>query len=319
MKAAVLDALGEVPRFGDFAEPDVRADETLVRVTAASIKQLDRAIAAGTHYSSPRAFPVVCGTDGVGRLADGTAVYFATNRRPFGGMAERAPASWTVPLPEGLDEALAAAVVNPGLAAWLPLVWRGRMRPGESVMVMGATGAAGRLAVRAARLLGAGRVIAAGRRPDVLAGLDADATVDLRLPPKDLRRAFAAEAERGLAVVVDYVWGPAAEALIDVLVHGDLSGAPDEGEGVRLVSVGAMGGPIVALPSAALRGSRLQIMGSGTANFPPVGRMVEIVADILNRTVRGEVGLAVERVPLAGVATAWTRTDALESRLVLVP
>lgn len=132
MKAAIIDALGQLPRFGDFAEPLAEGDEIVVTVTAASIKQLDRAIAAGTHYSSPRELPVIPGTDGVGRLPDGAQVYFAANRRPFGGMAELAPASWTVPLPVGMDNALAAAIVNPALGAWLPIMWRGGLRPGET-------------------------------------------------------------------------------------------------------------------------------------------------------------------------------------------
>jgi len=310
MKEAVLDVIGQTPRYGEFEEPVAQDGEAIVEVAAASIKQLDRAIAAGKHYSSPRALPVVCGTDGAGRLADGTRVYFATGRRPFGAMTERAPASLTVPLPDGLDARLAAAIVNPALAAWLPLVWRVRLLPGEAVLVLGATGAAGRMAVRAARLLGAGRVIAAGRRQDALNALDADATIDLRLPAEELKQAFAEEAARGLGIVVDYVWGAAAEALIGVLVKSDLSADLANGEGVRLVSVGAMAAPTITLPSSALRGSRLTILGSGTANYPPAAQLRKIIADILSRTARGELSLDVAPAPLASVAETWTAGDA---------
>ena len=318
MKAAVLDALGQAPVFGVFDEPVAQGDERRVDVTAASIKQLDRAIAAGTHYSSPRVLPVVPGTDGVGRLADGSRVYFAANRRPFGAMAQIAAASWTVPLPDNLDERLAAAVVNPALGAWLPLAWRGRLQAGETVMVLGATGATGGLAVKAARLLGAGRVIAAGRRLEALRALDADATIDLNLSPAALKEAFAAEAANGIGVVVDYVWGPPAEALIEVLVKSDLAAEDTSGAGVRLVSVGAMAGADIALPSTALRGSRLTILGSGTANFPPVGRMKEIVSDILARAAAGQLSLDIEELPLSGVREAWLR-DPSERRIVLRP
>ena len=316
MKAAVIEALGAAPRYADFAEPDVQAGEEIVAVEVASVKQLDRAIAAGTHYSSPKVLPVACGTDGVGRLADGTRAFFAVNRRPFGAMAERAPASWTVPLPEGLDPAVAAAIVNPSLAAWLPLVWRGKLRPGENVLILGATGAAGKMAIAAARLLGAGRVIAAGRRQEVLAGLGADATIDLRLERAALRDAFSAEAAGGLGVVIDYVWGPSAEALFDVLVKSDLSAADPDGDGVRFVSVGAMAGADIRLPSAVLRGARLSIMGSGTGNFPPIPRMREVVADILGHAARGEIALKVEEVPLARVAEAWSGTGDPDQRIV---
>ncbi|MCP3097718.1 zinc-binding alcohol dehydrogenase family protein [Myxococcus sp. K15C18031901] len=319
MKAAILEVLGQTPRFGDFDEPTAEAGEALVTVEAASIKQLDRAIVAGTHYSSPRKLPVVCGTDGTGRLADGTRVYFSTHRRPFGAMAQRAPATWTVPMPEGLDPALAAAIVNPGLAAWLPLLWRGHLRPGESVLVLGATGASGRLAVRAARLLGAGRVVAAGRRQDVLRTLGADATIDLRLGRTELQQAFAAEAAKGLSIVVDYVWGPATEALISALVKSDLGTEDTPGEGTRIVSVGAMAAPDITLPSAALRGSRLSLIGSGTANFPPVDQMKPMVADILARTARDELSLEVDRAPLSSVGEVWARSDDPDRRLVLTP
>ena len=170
MKAALLLELGSIPQFGRFAEPPSTNVGSLVEVELAAIKQLDRAIVAGTHYASPCSLPIVPGTDGVGRV-DGRLVYFSTAAGPFGSMAERSLASWTVPLPSGLAPGVAAAIVNPALGAWLPLVWRGRMAAGESVMILGATGATGRLAVAVARLLGAGRVIAAGRRRDVLAAL----------------------------------------------------------------------------------------------------------------------------------------------------
>src|SRR5258708_26879348 len=194
MQAAVLEELGRVPRFCAFREPIIEPGETLVYVSAAAIKPVDRAIASGMHFASPRRLPVVPGLDGVGRLGDGSRVYFSAFRPPFGAMAQRAAASWYVGVPDGLDDPLAAAVVNPALGAWLPLVWRGALRAGETVLVMGATGSSGRMAVAAARLLGAGRIVAAGRRQDALANLQADATIDLRLQEDDLKEAIRAAA-----------------------------------------------------------------------------------------------------------------------------
>lgn len=316
MRAAIVDQFGQAPRYGEFEDPVPGSGEELVEVTAAGIKQLDRAIVSGTHYSSPRQLPVVPGTDGVGRTGNGTRVYFAANRRPFGGMAERAPASWTVPLPAGLDDALAAAIVNPAFGAWLPLVWRGRMQAGETVMVLGATGATGRLAVRAARLLGAGRIIAGGRNTAVLNSLGADQVIDLSLPPDALKEAFSAEIARGVDLVVDYVWGPVAEAFIAGLVQSDLHAAERESE-IRLVSVGAMAGANITLPSAVLRGSRLTILGSGTANFPPVPTMQALVADILRRAAAGELSMEIETMPLAAIGEAWPLSG--QRRIVLIP
>ena len=194
MRAAVVSVLGEAPTYGIFDEPVADIGEVIVHVAAAAIKPVDRAIVAGKHYASPKQLPIVPGLDGIGRLPDGTPVYFAAFRSPFGAMAERSIASWYTPLPSGLDPHLAAAVVNPALAAWIPISWRGRINPGETVLIMGATGTAGRMAVTAARLLGAGRVVGAGRRQDILAALDLDATVDLRLEGDALAEAFRAAA-----------------------------------------------------------------------------------------------------------------------------
>ncbi|KQX23311.1 MULTISPECIES: quinone oxidoreductase family protein [unclassified Sphingomonas] len=316
MKAAVLDRLGALPRFADFAEPDVRDGETLVRVSAAAVKPIDRAIAAGTHYASPKLLPVVCGMDGVGTDARGERAYFMATRRPYGAMAELAPAAWTVPVPDALDTAAAAAVVNPAIAAWLPLDWRGRLEPGQSVLILGATGNAGRMAVTVARLLGAGRVIAAGRNRAVLAGLEADATVDLSLPRKELVAQFSAVIGDGPDVIVDYVWGTPVEALLESLATGDLHAA-GRGTPTRLVSVGEMGGGSITLPSAMLRGSRIELLGSGTANMPPLDRMKRITSDILALAAQGRLAVDIETWPIADVAQAWRQAEAAERRPVV--
>jgi len=308
MRAVVLDALGQPPAVRFFDSPEACDGETLIDVRAAAIKPLDRAIAAGTHYSSPRTLPVVCGADGAGRAPDGSRVYFAVLRRPFGAMAERAPAALTVPLPDAVDDVLAAALANPALAAWLPLVWRAKFRPGERVLVLGATGASGRLTVSAARILGAARVVAAGRNQKILQALGVDATIDLTLPPSDLEEAFRREAALGLDVVVDFVWGAVTEALISVLIQPDLHAAAHAGD-LRLVDVGAIGGPAISLPGAALRGARLTILGSGTGNYPPPDLLRTFVAEILARAAKGEIGVETVARPLTEAAEAWTARD----------
>jgi NADPH:quinone reductase-like Zn-dependent oxidoreductase len=315
LKAAVLNELGRVPQIGNFEDPEVKENETLVRVTAAPLKQLDRAIASGTHYSSPSKLPIVCGTDGVGRTQDGGRVYFMVNRRPFGAMAELAPASWTVPVPSELGDDVAAAVVNPAIAAWLPLLWRAHMKPGDNVMVLGATGASGRMAVRAARLLGAGRIVAAGRREDILASLDVDARINLTLPAHELRAAFAHEVELGVGIIIDYVWGAATEMLLALLTKSDLS-HDDREDDVRLVALGAMAAPTIALPSTTLRSSRLSILGSGSGNFPPVAQLKAFVADILSYAARGDIGVDVERKPLEEVSEVWKESRQDNRRVV---
>ncbi|MBS0445722.1 MAG: zinc-binding alcohol dehydrogenase family protein [Proteobacteria bacterium] len=315
MKAAVLDRLGTAPSYADFAEPELKTGETLVHVSAAALKQIERAIVAGTHYSSPKQLPIIPGIDGVGRREDGTRVYFMVKRRPFGAMAQRAPADWTVPVPDGIDDAFAAAVVNPALSAWLPLVYRAGLSRGETVMILGATGTSGRMAVAAARILGAGRVIAAGRRMDILEGLGADAVIDLSLPTAELKQRFFEETSQGISVVVDYVWGAAAEVAIAALIRPDL--AVTDGE-IRYVSVGAMAGPTIAMPSAALRGARLQLLGSGTGNFPPTAQMAEYVSDVLRHACAGSFPMDIVTRPLSDVQAAWEDAPGADTRIVLV-
>lgn len=316
MKAAVLDRLGALPRFGDFAEPDIQGNEALVRVSAAAIKPIDRAIAAGTHYASPKALPVVCGMDGVGIDEGGRRVYFMATRRPYGAMAELAPAAWTVPVPDALDSPAAAAAVNPAIAAWLPLEWRGRLEPGQSVLILGATGNAGRMAVKVARLLGAGRVIAAGRNQEILGTLEADAIVDLSRPREELVAQFDAVTGDGLDVIVDYVWGPVVEALLESLTTGDLHSA-GRGKPTRLVSVGEMGGGSITLPSAMLRGSRIELLGSGTANMPPLDQVQRITSDILALAAEGRLAVDIETAPIEQVAQAWQDAETAERRRVI--
>ena len=316
MKAAILDTLGSLPRYGEFEEPVPVPGEEIVTVRTAAIKPIDRAIAAGSHYGSPRELPVICGMDGVGHAGDGSRVYFNALRRPFGAMAERSPAQLLVPVPDGLSDELAAAIVNPAIAAWLPLLWRGRLEAGETVLILGATGSAGRFAVRAARLLGAGRVIAAGRRQDVLETLDADAVIDLTAPEADIAKALAAEAAGGIQVVVDYLWGRPAELTIESLVKHDVVTIAEH-RATRFVSVGEMAGSSIALGGMSLRASRLEIMGSGTANIPPADRMREIVSDIFAHAAEGRLDMAVSVFPLQAVREAWTAAESGEIRPVL--
>ncbi len=191
MHAAVLHALGKPPRFEEFPDPTPGEGEVLINVSAAALKPVDKQMAAGTHYASPREFPVVCGMDGVGRLEDGTRVFFGGARRPYGAMAERTVVRRVqcFSVPEELDNVTAAAIPNPGVSAWLSLKHSAKLAAGETVLILGATGVTGKLAVQIAKILGAGRVVAAGRNEHVLSTLHelgADSTIRLDKPDEEL-------------------------------------------------------------------------------------------------------------------------------------
>jgi NADPH:quinone reductase-like Zn-dependent oxidoreductase len=323
MDAAVLHSLGEAPRFEQFPEPTAGENETIVHVLAAALKPVDKQMASGSHYGSPRELPVVCGVDGVGCLDDRTRVFFAGPRRPYGGMAQRTvvPRARCWPVPEEVDDVTAAALVNPGMSAWLSLAWRARLVPGESVLILGATGVTGKLAVQLAKILGARRVVAAGRNEQALStlrGLGADATVPLNKTAQDLSEAFAREAdESGFGVIIDYLWGGPTEALLAAMTRADMSAG--HSARARLVQVGESAGPTITLPAAALRSSGLEIMGAGTGAIPPLDILLDSFRQIMARAASGELCIDTERVALADIEKAWQRSDTQGRRLVIIP
>jgi NADPH:quinone reductase-like Zn-dependent oxidoreductase len=318
MKAAVLHELGSAPRFDRFDDPVAKDGEVVVNVRAASLKPIDRGMASGSHYASFRQLPVVCGVDGVGTLDDGTRVLFGGARRPFGAMAERTvvPRALCFPLPEGLDDATAAALPNPAGSSWLPLKYRARLVAGETVLILGATGAAGKLAVQIARILGAGRVIAAGRNPEALravSALGADVTIQLDQPGPKLAEVFGSIAKDGIDVVLDYLWGPPTEALVAALTGHDLGAKPRV---TRLIEIGAIAAPTISLPAAALRSSGLEIYGSGGGSVSWQA-IQETVPQILDHAARGLLRLETEQIPLRDVEAAWNKKS--ERRVVFIP
>jgi NADPH:quinone reductase-like Zn-dependent oxidoreductase len=308
MKAAVVMGAGQAPRYADFSEPTPAAGESKITVTAAAISQVVRSRASGRHYSSSGQFPLVAGVDGVGRLDDGGRVYFGMPRAPYGSMAERAvaPSSRCLALPDELDDVTAAAIANPGMSSWAALEERARLQAGETVLINGATGAAGRLAVQIARHLGAKKVIATGRNLEALksvADLGADVTIPLVNDEAELEELFSREFAQGVDVVLDYLWGKSAERLI-------VAGAKAEAEAVpiRFVQIGAVSGADITLPSAALRSSAIVLMGSGIGSIP-FDRFLRAIDGLFRATVPAGFKIATNPVSLSDVEQAWRRHD----------
>lgn len=322
MNAAVLHTVNQPPRFEQFAEPVAEENEVIVHVLAAALKPIDKQMASGSHYAAYGKLPVVCGTDGVGRLDDGTRVFFGGPRPPYGSLAERTVVSRVrcFPIPDNVNDDIAAAVVNPGLSAWGALVWRAQLAPGETVLILGATGVTGKLAIQMAKLLGAGRVIAAGRNEQVLNtlhDLGADATIRLGKPGLDLTEAFAREAgDTGFDVIIDYLWGPTTEALLAAIARRDFKAASSR---VRLVEVGESAGPTISLAAAVLRSSRLEILGAGSGNAAASPEMwIEAVRQLMSNVVGGALRIDTERVPLDEVENAWHQ-EQRGRRAVIIP
>jgi NADPH:quinone reductase-like Zn-dependent oxidoreductase len=311
MKAAIVKPPKSSPVYGDFAEPVARDGFTIVEVKASALSQLTKSRASGSHYSSDRAFPVVAGTDGVGLTEDGMRIYFALPESPFGSLAERSLVSTQncILLPDELDDVTAAAIANPGMSAWAALVERAHLRPGETVLVNGATGTAGRVAVQLAKHLGAGKVIATGRNEAELKevkALGADVAICFALGslhPIGARRyeeALIEELGEGINVVVDYLWGESARTIIAAIAKGVEGANP-----VRFVHVGgASGEESIDLPGAGLRSSSIVLMGCGYKSVP-LPALVNAVRNTFDAVGPANLRIATKAVPLAEVESNW--------------
>lgn len=309
MRAAVLHEYG-VPRADDFEEPSAGPEQAVVEVLAAGLNPVDVAICSGRFYAGKPPLPSVAGREGVGTL-DGARVYFDAPVVPFGSMAERAlvdPRS-TYPVPDEVSDGVAVALGISGLAAWLGLTWRAQLKQGEHVLVLAASGVLGQIAVQAAKLLGAGRVVAAARSQEGLARcmeLGADASV--RLDEPDLSAAMAQAGEGRIDVVLDPLWG---EPLVAALGAASF--------GARVVQIGAGAGAEATIPSAAIRGKMLVLMGHTNFAAPPEVKR-EAYASMAAAAARGEIRVDVDPLGLEQVQEAWSRLAAGSHRkIVLVP
>jgi NADPH:quinone reductase-like Zn-dependent oxidoreductase len=307
MKAALITGPGQGPILADFQDPKPAPGDHLITVSAAAISHVVKSRASGTHYSASGQFPFIPGIDGIGITESGNRVYFVLPEAPFGSMAERVavPAAHCVPVPDDLDDVTAAALANPGLSSWAAYVERAKLRPGETVLVNGATGTSGRLAVQIAKHLGAGKVIATGRNQAALAEIGADITLSLE---EDFRPFFA----EGIDVVIDYLWGKSAEALLIAAAK-----AGPEARPIRFVQVGAISGGDITLPSAVLRSSAIELMGSGIGSVR-LERLIACIGDLLLAAPAAGFKIAVTPVPLSEVEQAWPKDDGQRRTVFLI-
>jgi NADPH2:quinone reductase len=284
---------------GEAPEPDGPALEVL----AAPLNPVDRAVAAGRFYGGHPPLPYVPGCECVGRDERGRVVWtfggglgLARN----GAMAERcAPGAVVAEVPEGADPALAAALGIAGLAGFMPVVWRAPVREGDRVLVLGATGVVGQVALQAAKLLGAAHVVAAGRDEEGLRRaleLGADEAVTLDGDPLDWD--FGEP-----TYVIDPLWGEPLERAVQAAARR-----------ARIVHIGQSAGPTATLASADVRGKELEVYGFSDFAVPP-DVLSEHYRRLVGHALAGEIRLDVERVPLERVAEAW---DA-PGKQVLVP
>lgn len=310
MKAAIVTAPGTSPVFGEFQEPVAQSGLERITVKAAALTQITKGRASGSHYSSENQYPFVPGLDGVGTTEDGRRVYFVMPEAPFGAMAEATLVDprRTIPLPDRVDDVAAAALANPGMSCWAALVERAHFQRGETVLINGATGSAGMVAVQVARHLGAEKIIATGRNAaelNALSRLGADVAIPFDLRPghpegvEDFERALTKEFARGIDVVIDYLWGTSARTIIVAIAK-----AVEDAYPVRFVQVGEASREALELPGAALRSSAIQLMGSGLKSVP-LPKLLEGVRNTFTLAAQSGLYLPTEAVPLSTVAETW--------------
>jgi NADPH:quinone reductase-like Zn-dependent oxidoreductase len=310
MKAAVVRAFDEPPHYEDFPDPvAAQGDELVVDVVAAALHPRVRSQANGSHYTSTGELPPVPGIDAVVRDAAGNLYYALVDDTTLGTMAQRTiiEKDRSVALSKDADPVTVAAAINPVMSSWVALRHRIHFKRGSSVLILGATGSAGRMAIQVAKRFGANEVIGAGRNPlrlGELTTLGADRVLTL----DQLDQAGDVD------VVIDYVWGePTAKGMVDLVTH-----RRDRGKDLAWIQIGAMAGPSAEIPSAALRSSRTQIVGSGIGSVDGRDFRNEI-PKIAKAVTEGAFDIRTQAIPLSDVATAWTQPLDPDKRVVFVP
>lgn len=322
MKAAVIYPDGGSPQYTEVAEPQVQNEsEMLVTVKAVAIKHLDKSIASRKHYSSGNqaGIPLVPGGDGVCLLPDGTRIY---GIGVSGMMAEKAiiHQERIVRIPDGLDDAIAAALPNAVIGAAMGLKFKAQIQEGDTVLINGATGVTGRMAVQLARHYGAKRVIGTGRNQKSLSDLltlGADEAIAVTDDDSFVEQLKALHRASPIDIVIDYLWGHTAELILSVLKGNGLFTNP-----VRYVSVGSMAGDLLQLSAANLRSVDLRLTGSGMGSWSrdQVGKaFAEILPEAFALAAAGRLKLATTTAKLSDIAELWQRDVPGGSRLVVTP
>jgi NADPH:quinone reductase-like Zn-dependent oxidoreductase len=319
MKAAVVSSFGEPPRYQEFPAPaSVGEHDMLVDVIASGLHPRVRSQANGSHYTSTGELPLVPGVDGVGRGPDGLPRYFILSDTRVGAMAEQTVIDTrrSVILPQDADPVAVAAAMNPAMSSWVALRQRVRFQAGQDILILGATGSAGRMAVQIAKLSGARQVIAAGRDADRLAGLPAlgaTGTVPLTGDDDAVSRNLG-EAAANVDVVLDYVWGQTAASAMAAII----TNRADRAKPLTWIEIGSVAGLVAPIPSAALRAARLQIVGSGQGSVSTDEILAELPA-LAREIASGSFGIDARPTPLADVERAWADAPGTAQRIVLIP
>jgi len=305
MKAALVMNKGTLPVIGHIDSPVATDGHVLINVTATALSRVSKFRSMGMHYSSEGNFPIVAGIDGVGTLEDGSRVYFALPTAPYGSLAEQTIVNGKliVPLPSGIDDVTAAAIANPAMSSWAALAFRARFQSGQTVLINGATGASGSLAVQIARGMGAKKIIVTGRNEAKLQMLEADEAIAFDMTAeygkKRFEEALMPVVAEGIDVILDYLWGDSAIAIMSTLAMTNTE------QRARFVSIGTSSGQeSIHLPSSILRSSTIELVGSGDKSVSKAD-MLTAVRGVFEMAAEGKLKMDTAEFALEDIEEAW--------------
>ncbi len=320
MKAAVLHQLGSAPKYEDFPDPVPAEGQLLMNVKAASVKNIDKLRAGGTHYASHTKLPAIVGLDAVGTLEDGTRIYA---QGVGGSIAEKTlvRSGTYVFLPEDLDDINAAALPNAIYGSAMALLYRAGMKKGEVVLINGATSVTGQLAVQAARHYGASKIIVTGRNETILEELKGmGATEIITLKQDDqiiINRLKELHSIKPIDIVIDYLWGNPVKLIINALKG---SGVNNFSTRVRIVSVGSVAGKDIILESDTLRSSAIEILGSGIGSLSQDDLKKfgsDVLPEMFMLAAKGKLKIQTETADLKDIESVWQKNIDPGKRLVI--
>ena len=309
MRAAVVRRSGDTPALDEFPDPQPGQGLSVGTLVAAALNPLDVLIVNDQLPFRRLQPPCIAGYEAVVQLGDGTRCYLAGPPVPYGALAELVPVpdSAGFPVPAGVDPGLAAALGVAGIVGWVSLDHRAHLQTGEAVLVLGAGGSAGQLAVQSARILGAGRVVGAARGKDLeqVADRGANAVVDLA-EDQAIDAGLAAAAPGGYDVIVDFLWGAPAPRAMD---HANV--------GARYIQVGSAAGPTSTITAAAIRNRLLTLVGQGTVGTPAEVRRAAY-AQLMRHATDGRFTLDLEQTRLDDISQTWEHLKAGAPRKLVV-
>jgi NADPH:quinone reductase-like Zn-dependent oxidoreductase len=313
--AAVVKTLGQVPRYELIDLPPPSTNQVQVQVIAAGAHRVVRAIASGRHYVKPKTMPLIPGIDGVGTLSNGKKIYFISMN---GSMSEHVNVDheMIIDLPDIADPIVFAAIMNAGLGSWTALRERARIKPGETVLILGVTGSSGQMAATSAHLLGAKRVVGVGRNKSVLDQLVANGTIDAAVALDNDEAIYQQAIETEAAnvdIVIDYLWGRPTE----ITMAGIQSARKDAAQRLRWVEVGQMAGANIQFSAGFLRSKNIEIIGSGFGSIP-LKEILNSLKHMVPMVMGGKLTTSVIAIPLKDIEQKWEETAETDERVVVV-